>query len=99
VTFSAWFSKAKIRNGHDYRYPLVVQAALQNRQKQFVLDGRPSSWASTRVRTSTRCARSFTLAVSIAVLEFPDNAEIQIGQRVRGERPINLIPHVVDESR
>jgi bifunctional non-homologous end joining protein LigD len=29
------------RNGHDWtdRYPWIVQAALQNRQKQFVLDG------------------------------------------------------------
>jgi len=37
-------------------------------------------------------------AVSIAVLEFPDNVEVQIGQRVRGERPINLIPHVVEAA-
>jgi bifunctional non-homologous end joining protein LigD len=29
------------RNGHDWtdRYPWIVQGALQNRQKQFVLDG------------------------------------------------------------
>ncbi|WP_349253797.1 hypothetical protein [Bradyrhizobium sp. CB2312] len=29
------------RNGHDWtkRYPLIVEAALKNRQKQFVIDG------------------------------------------------------------
>jgi hypothetical protein len=37
-------------------------------------------------------------AISVAVLEFPDGAEIQIGQRVRGERPINLIPDVVQAA-
>jgi hypothetical protein len=37
-------------------------------------------------------------AISVAVLEFPDDAEIQIGPRVRGERPINLIPDVVQAA-
>jgi bifunctional non-homologous end joining protein LigD len=31
------------RNGHNWtdRYPWIVHAALQNRQKHFVLDGEP----------------------------------------------------------
>jgi hypothetical protein len=37
-------------------------------------------------------------AISVAVLEFPDDAEIHIGQRVRGERPINLIPDIVQAA-
>jgi len=37
-------------------------------------------------------------AISIALLEFPNDAEIKIGQRVRGERPINLIPDVVQAA-
>ncbi len=37
-------------------------------------------------------------AISIALLEFPDDVEVRIGQRVRGERPINLIPDVVQAA-
>ena len=36
------------RNGHDWtgRYPLIVEAALKNRQTSFVIDGEASSWRS-----------------------------------------------------
>jgi hypothetical protein len=37
-------------------------------------------------------------AISVAVLEFPDDAQIQIGRRVRGEQPINLVPEVVQAA-
>jgi hypothetical protein len=37
-------------------------------------------------------------AISIALLELPDDVEVRIGQRVRGERPINLIPDVVQAA-
>jgi hypothetical protein len=37
-------------------------------------------------------------AISITVVELADGAEIQIGPRVRGERPINLIPDVVQAA-
>jgi hypothetical protein len=34
-------------------------------------------------------------AISVAILGLPDGAEIHMGHRVRGERPINLIPQIV----
>jgi hypothetical protein len=37
-------------------------------------------------------------AISVAITELPDDAEIHIGLRVRGQRPINLIPHVVEAA-
>jgi hypothetical protein len=37
-------------------------------------------------------------SLSVAILNLPDDAEIQMVPRVRGERPINLIPHVVDAA-
>ena len=37
-------------------------------------------------------------AVSVAILNLPDGAEIQIVPRVRGERPINLKPQIVDAA-
>jgi bifunctional non-homologous end joining protein LigD len=41
------------RNGHDGRYPWIVESALKNRTKQFVIDARRSCWASTACPTST----------------------------------------------
>ena len=37
-------------------------------------------------------------AVSVAIMELPDSAEIRIGPRVRGVQPINLIPEVVQTA-
>lgn len=37
-------------------------------------------------------------AVSVAIMGLPDDAEIQIGPRVRGVLPINLIPEVVQTA-
>lgn len=37
-------------------------------------------------------------AIGIAVAELPDDVEIHFGPRVRGERPINLIPDIVQAS-
>jgi ATP-dependent DNA ligase len=46
------------RNGHDWtnRYPLIVEAALQNRSSSFVVDGEAVLLGvSTAYRTSTGC--------------------------------------------
>jgi hypothetical protein len=37
-------------------------------------------------------------AISIAITELPDDVEIHIGPRVRGQRPINLIPDIVQAA-
>jgi hypothetical protein len=37
-------------------------------------------------------------AISVAILNLPDDAQIQMGPRTRGDRPINLIPQVVETT-
>jgi hypothetical protein len=37
-------------------------------------------------------------AISIAITELPDDVEIHIGPRVRGQPPINLIPDIVEAA-
>ena len=50
------------RNGYDWtkRYPWIVEAALKNRQKQFVIDGEAVSWVWTASLISTRCIPAST---------------------------------------
>jgi bifunctional non-homologous end joining protein LigD len=45
------------RNGHDWndRYPLIVEAALKNRQSSFVIDGEAVLLGVDGVSTSMDC--------------------------------------------
>lgn len=45
------------KGGHDWakRFPWIVEAALKNRTKQFIIDGEAVILASTAFPTSTRC--------------------------------------------
>jgi hypothetical protein len=51
------------RGGYEWtrRFPWIVQAALKNRQKRFVIDGRPWCSVSTASPTSTRCIPASTM--------------------------------------
>jgi bifunctional non-homologous end joining protein LigD len=50
------------RNGHDWtgRYPWIVESALQNRIKQFVIDGEAVVLGVEASPISTRCTRAST---------------------------------------
>lgn len=53
-----------IRGGHDWtrRFPWIVEAALKNRRKQFVIDGEAVILGVTACRISTRCIPVSTMA-------------------------------------
>jgi ATP dependent DNA ligase domain len=51
------------RNGHDWtgRYPLIVEAALRNRQTSFVIDGEAVLLGVDGVSDLTRCTHAGTM--------------------------------------
>ncbi|MET3967293.1 ATP-dependent DNA ligase [Bradyrhizobium barranii] len=52
-----------IRNGHDWtkRYPWIVDAALKNREQQFVIDGEAVVLGVDGASDSTPCTRASTI--------------------------------------
>src|SRR6187399_2784519 len=58
------------RNGHDWsdRYPLIVEAALRNRNSSFVIDGEAVLLGVTVDRISTVCIPAGTMERSSSTL-------------------------------
>ncbi|WFU66721.1 MULTISPECIES: DNA ligase [Bradyrhizobium] len=78
-----------IKGGYDWtkRFPWIVEAALKNRQKQFVIDGEAIVRGWTATRTSTPCTPGKhngeveMLAFDILALDGDDLRDLPLSMR------------------